>query len=367
MSRNKIIVSAVAFIVVITLTVSFALLSKLSFTGTENYSEMFFGSISESAYEDKEEAAHDFVSKELTGATASPEYMGYTSDGELKSADLEEINSHNLIEEDFKSGEKVTIRYRNSTAENSVKAYLLDAGKKYRYFVLPPEEGGIVTNSYLNSVLDGEKYLNCTSTTIVGMSVLDIMTTYNQTIQFDNDKAYFKQEIPGLISDVYLEEYSGGITAYLKNPEKNDGKFYSLAEIQSYYYSQGYEYDLFLIKGEEEVNIDSLNSMQDVTDFCFMLDIDASYFVKTLYGFAMTEEKYKAVCKMLAGNKLGEEFDKAWNDYQVHFRADYYVSEGRLSKSEIVLNLYYDGNYMTVSLTSIYSDFGSTTVEMPER
>ena len=285
----------------------------------------------------------------------------------MSEAELMEINRRELIDEDIQSGEKVTIRYKNSGVANNVKAYLLEADKKCRYYVLPPQNNEPVTNSYLNSVLDGAKYLNCTATTAVNFIVSDIMTTYVQKIKFDNDKAYFKQEIPGLISNVYLEEYDGGITAYIEHPEKHDGKIYSMSEIQSYYYDQGYIYELYLTKGGEKVLIDSLASMQDVTDFCFMLDVDASYFIKTDYGFKMTDDKYKAVCKMLAGDALGEELDKIWNDHKVYFNSQYYVTEGRLSKCKLTLRLLYDDNFLTMNIVSSYTDFGATKVEIPYR
>ncbi len=363
--KRKIIASVIAFAVIVALVISLSILGKIGVSDKLTYSETFEGSISESAYEDKESAARAFVKNELSGTSAEAEYVGYKNCGSLSKKELSDINVQKLVDDKIEDGEKVEIEYKSSSVKNRVKAYLLESGKNCRYYVLPPEINGAVTNAYLNTVLDGKKYLNCTSTTTVSMSVQDIMTTYNQIIKFDNDKAYFKQGIPGLISDAYLQENGEGITAYIKHPEKRDDKFYSWSEIEDYYSARGYIYELYLTKGEEKVSIDSLTSMQDVTDFCFMLDIDASFFVKTANGFSMPDDKYKAVCKMLAGASLGDEFDKVWNDHKVHFRADYYVTEGRLSKSEVVLRLLFDDKFITASVISDYSDFGSTKVVMP--
>ncbi len=365
--KNKIIASLIAFAVIFVFIISFCLLGKLDFSGIEAYSETFIGSISKMGYSTKDAAARAFVSEELSGNYAAYEYVGYTKIDELSKSELTEINDRSTTDEEIQSGESVVIKYRNSAVSNNVKSYLLETAENYRYYVLPSASGDPVTNAYINSVLDGEKYLNCTCTTTIALSVMDTMTTYLNQIKFDDDKAYFKQEVPGLISNAYFEERTNGLEVYLEHPGKRDGEFYTLSEIQSYYAKDNLYYELFLIKGAEKIPVDELKTIKDITDFAFMLNFDASYLVKKNYGFSITSNGYKAVCKALAGDSLGETFDKVWEDYKVYFRADYYVSEGRLSKSQTVLRLLYDDNFITLNLTSVYSGFGTTTVEIPER
>lgn len=367
MLKNKIITSTIAFAIIIALILSFSLIGQIDFNKNDSYSETFSGSISESSYSSKEAAARAFVSRELSGQGATYEYTGYTKTGDLTKSELTEINAKNTLDEAIQSGEKVKIGYRNTQANNNVRAYLLETAQYCRYYVLPPEDGEPVTNTYLDSVLDGANYLNCTSTTTVGLSILDMMTTYMQVIKFDDDKVYFKQELPGLISDVYLEESAGVLTAYIEHPEIHDGKFYALSEIKSYYAKMNLIYELYLKKGGEKILIDSLNSIRDVTDFAFMLNVDASFFVKKNYGFSMTDNNFKAFCKAFASDAMGDTLDQVWEDYKLYFRSDYYVSDGRLSKSETILRLLYEDKFMTLSVVSLYSDFGTTEVVIPDR
>lgn len=380
--------------VVIAVTVAFSVMGGINFTGTDIYGETFAGSISETSYDSKEAAARGFVTEELTDSGAAPEYTGYKKIAALTEAEIADINARNSVDTKILGGERVEIEYeknppradaaalrsqnagaitvgaaacQTSATAHSVDAYLLESASDCRYYVLPPEVGGVVTNTYLKTVFDGSKYLNCTATTVVGMSVYDIMTTYRQVIQFDGVRAHFSQELPGLINELYFKETAQGITAYTEHPDINDGKFYSLSEINAYYAPKGMEYQVYLTKGGERVLIETLSSIEEVTDFAFMMNVDASFFVKTANGFAMTDDKYKEVCKMLAGGALGDEFDEAWNDLKVYFRADYYVSQGRLSKSETVLRLLYDGNFITLSVVSDYTSFGATKVIIPKR
>jgi len=365
--RNRIIALSLALAFIVALIVSFSILGNARFNVAEGYSETFKGSVSKNVYATKEAAARAFVSEEITGEGASFEYVGYTKTGDLTEDELAEINAQRLSADDFLSGEKVTIEYRSAEKEGAVKAYLLNTARRCRYYVLPPESGEQVTNAYLNSVLDGAKYLNCTATSTFSLNISEVMTTYRQVIKFDDDKAYFKQEVPGLISDLYLKEVSDGISVYLKHPEIHDGKFYSLSEINSYYFEKKLKYEPYLQKGGERILIENLGSMQEVTDFAFTTIADASYFTKTTNGFEMNDDQFKAFCKMILGSAFEESFEKSLDDYKVHFHSDFYVSEGRLSRNKTVLSLLYDDNFMTIAIDSVYSDFAATEVEIPER
>lgn len=366
-SKNRILACCIAFVFIAALIISFSLLGGVGFSKGENYSETFKGSVSKSGYGSKEAAARGFVSEELTGTTNAPRFVGFTKTADLSEDELAAINARRLIEEDIRHGEKVIIEYRSADVNNNVKAYLLETPQKYRYYVLPPEIDEPVTNAYLDSVFDGAKYLNCTSVATVSVSILEIMTTYRQIIKFSDDKAQFNQEMPGLINELFLREYNGKLTAYLEHPELKDGKFYTLSEINSYYLEKGLIYALYLKKGGEQILVDDLKSMRDVTDFAFMMNVDASYFVKTENGFSMSEDKYKAVCKAFAGKALEESLDKFRDDNKVHFRSDYYVSDGRLSRNRTVLGLLHEDNFITISAETAFSDFGTTEVIIPER
>lgn len=352
-SKNKIIAAAVSFAVIAAIVISLLLIGNGGFINGGAYSETFTGCISEKNYISKEAAARAFVAEELSGQSAVYYYNGYTKTGELTDEELETINGQNAVGETIYGGDKVRIAFGNAETENNVGAYLLETATKYRYFVLPPEVGEPVTNAYLNSVLDGNNYLNCTATSTVSISALDIMNTYMQVIQFDDDKAYFKQELPGLINDVYLQEYSDGLIAYTEIPELNDGKFYPRS-------------DMVFRKGNAEIPISALESMLDIVNLTFTIVVDASYFVKQSYGFSMTDNNFKEFLRAYFGDEIGD-LDTFWKDYKVYFRSDYYVSEGRLSETETILRLLIDGEIFTLSVVTSYNGFGTTEVVIPER
>lgn len=365
-SKNKIIAAAVSFAVIAAIVISLLLIGNGGFINGGAYSETFTGCISEKNYISKEAAARAFVAEELSGQSAAYYYNGYTKTGELTDEELEAINGQNAVGDTIYGGDKVRIAFGNAETDGDVGAYLLETATKYRYFVLPPELGEPVTNAYLNSVLDGNSYINCTATSTVSISALDIMNTYMQVIQFDDDKAYFKQELPGLINDVYLQEYSGGLIAYMQNPDLNDGVFYTMSELKAYYYKRDYSFDLYLMNGNDKISVSSLNSMLDVVSFTFNIVVDASYFVKQSYGFSMTDNNFKEFLRAYFGDEIGD-LDTFWEDYKVYFRSDYYVSEGRLSETETILRLMIDGEIFTLSVVTSYNGFGTTEVVIPER
>ena len=364
--RYKIIAATLSFFAVVAVTVTFCVLGA-GFSDDGAYGETFAGSVSARAYFDKDSAARAFVENELGGATASPMYVGYRKTGELDAEEVAKLNGLGLTDDTILGGEKNEVDFVSNEQEATARTYLLDTDGGCRYYVPLPQAGEPVTNAYLSTVLDGDSYLNCTSMTTVHVRMLDIDNTYRQVIRFADDKAFFKQELPGLINDVYLGETAGGIEVYIEHPQKSDGKFYSLTEINRDLYRQGLEYELNLIKGGETVSIDSLNGMKDVTDFAFMINADASFFVKTAKGFSMPNDKYVAVCKSMMGEDVFENFDAFRREHKVHFRSDYTVSGGKLSKSETVLNMVYDDEIIVIAVKSSYSAFGTTEVVIPDR
>lgn len=155
------------------------------------------------------------------------------------------------------------------------------------------------------------------------------------------------------------------INVYIEHPQKNDGKLYTLSEINRDLRSQNLEYKVYISKGGEQVWIESLSTLQDITDFMFMMELDASYFVKTPYGFSMPDEKYKEVCKLMMGENAYAEMEEAWDEYHIHFNSDYYVTDGRLSASKTVLTMSNGDDIFALTITVNYTDFGTTEVKLP--
>ena len=367
---KRIITLAVSITLSIGATIGLAVLGNhMDFFQADEHSETFAGYVSTEEYENREAAARGFLKCELTGSTLQPEYKGYTKICNLGSNEINALGVSDLTEKKIVEGEQVSIEFTHDSIESKANTYLLqtsDAG--FVYFVPPQETGEALTNSYFESVLDGKKYSNCTSITTVNLRLVSSATvpvdsTYRQAIYFDDEKAFFNQELPGYDTDFYFIEDGDSIIAYMEHPSNKDGKFYTLSEINS---SSGMmRYEVYLMKGGNRTNIEEFSSIQDIVDIMFMMELDASYFVKTDVGFSMTDEKYKEVCKMMAGEDFFKEIEDAWTDFHIHFRSDYYVTDGRLSASKTVLTMSNGDEIFALTLETKYSDFGTTEVEMP--
>lgn len=335
----------------------------------ESPSETFVGVVSKESYSSKVETAKAFLANELTGAAAEPQYTGYQKIADLSIAEIENLALEQDMIDDVESAESIDVYYTCDDTNKSMNTCLLKMNGKYRYYVAMSSIGEALTNTYFDTVLDGSKYLNCTSTTTVNLREVSakstIDSTYRQTIMFDDDLAYIDQQFPGQEHEMYFAEENNSIEAYLKHPKEDDGKFYSLSEINNDLYSQNLRVEVYITKGGEKILVESLEKLEDITDFIFMMQLDASYFVKTSFGFSMPDDKYKEVCKVFAGEDAYAEMEEAWDEYHIHFNADYYVAEGRLSACKTVLTMSDGDDIFAITITANYTDFGTTELTFP--
>lgn len=346
----------------------YSLGSELSYFKYDTPSETFTGVVSDSSFNSKSDTAKAFVKNELTGTTSQPIYNRYESLKALTSDEIKNLSIAQDIKSQINSAENIKIYYTCDNSDKSVNACVLNMNDDdYRYYSSLSNIGEALTNSYYNSVLDSSKYLNCTGITTINMRLIHSQSTteatYRQTVMFDNDIAYFDQELSGLEYEMYFSENENSITTYLKHPKKNDGVFYSLDEINKDYY--GAELKCYFLKCGEQIYVDSLSSLQDIIDLMFTLKVDASYFVKTPYGFNMPNEKYKEICKLMISEATYEEIEQAWADYHIYFSSDYYVTEGRLSAIKTILTMSDGDDVFSLNISSNFTEFGTTTVDHP--
>ena len=332
------------------------------------YSETFVGYVSETAYDTEEETLQAFLVRELTGATAEPEYVGFRPVGELSSDELKRLVEDGLTDADVISGKKVCLDYLDKEASKSTNVYLLETVNGWLYYIAPHATGEAITNSYLQTVLDPAKYANCTASSTVGIRTVGTAvptdTSYRQVIYFADDKAFFNQDLPGFTTDAYFEEKDGGIECYLEHPLKNDGLIWSQSAIDRDLASSNRYLVVYITNGTEQIAVSEFDTMLEIVDLAFMMDLDASYFVKTDKGFSMLDDKYMQVCQNMAGSVFADQIADAWEDYNIHFRADYYVTEGRLSASETVLTMSNGEQLFSMRYEIQYTDFGTTEVEI---
>ncbi|MBQ3116306.1 MAG: hypothetical protein IJC07_04685 [Clostridia bacterium] len=340
------------------------------------YSETFTGYVSERTYSTKEETAQQFLAKELSGETIAPSMESVSTVRELSSAELDKIKAEHEFTSNVVSGEEVEVKYVNGTATAGISPYampeydyvfvyiLLTENGDYYYFVPLQAKGQPLANSYYASVVDAEKYRNCTTTVKMQMVVEGeepLNQSVTQVIEFGGDVARLGQPFG---SDWYFKDTGYGIEPYLQHPQRNDGKYYSASEINSE--SVGIRYEFFIQTVDGMINIDNMDGMEDLVSLVFALDVDASYFVKTDYGFCIPNEKCREVAqKMFIGN--APDLSAMWEDYNIYFNAEYYVTEGRLSASKVVLTMCDDTNTYSYSAISTYTKFGQTKVSIPGR
>lgn len=367
---KKIVKTVIGVLLTVVFTAGFVFADRsLNGFNNDNYSETFQGAVSERLYYGKTETAKAFVTEELSGTTSSVVYKSYSKLNDLTEKEIKALPLEKEIIEKIKEGERIAVSYDCNGEEKNINSCLLKMDGGYRYFVEPAKTGEVITNSYYKSCLNGSNYLNCTVTNTFNIRIITSgvgnESIYMQTLKFDNDLAYINQQLPGYECELYFKETNNYINVYMKHPSKNDGVFYTLSEINQSLY--GMRYDVYLMKADERVNVSDLTEMEQVAEFIFALPVDASYFVKTDYGFKMPNEKYKEVCKLMAGEEFYEQIEKDWVEHQIYFNSEYYVENGRLSSNKIVLTMINGNEVFALNFVSTFSDFNTTSIVLPGR
>ena len=329
--------------------------------GGETYSETFTGTLSEQAYSTKQEAAIGFVGEELSGSVANCSFLEFIPDRVLSKTETNELLGEDAQQID--EAERGKVNYSVSGGMNEQQTlYLCSSADGYRYFTPRPENGARLTRSYYRSVMNNGAYSNCTVETTYSMQLMSLSAIHYQLLKFDTDKAYFKQDLPGAYNvDLYLAEEGNGFKIYTKHPEHNDGNYYDFDRFKGLY-------DFVLSKGGRTYSITSFSGISDLSSFMFAADFDSSYFEKTSYGFRIPTHNYKKLIEQMllgASDEL-EEFRSDWDEHKMFMEANYYVTDGRLSRMAVQLTACDGENIFAVSVKSQFHSFGSTTVTLPE-
>lgn len=334
-------------------------------------SETFLGVLSDSTYSSKVETVKGFLQNELTSAACRPTYVGYEKTGELSESDIEKLALEQELISTIELAESITVYYSDNDASRSSSAYLLKMDGQYRYYVPIANDGETLTNSYFNAIFAGSNYMNCVCTTTANFRFVSPQNTqdatYRQVIITDYNKVYIDQRIPGYdLDSFYFREQDNHIITYTTHPHKDDGKYYSLDDINADLLASNKVMKIYMTNGADRVSIESFETMQDMVDLMFMMDLDASFFVKTSYGFCMPTDKYMEVMKSFAGEDAYNEIEEAFEKYRIHFYAEYYVSEGRISAQKTVLTATNGDDVYALSLTVNFTEFETAQVMLPE-
>lgn len=356
------------FIVFACIAVALSCFSLTACGVDEHYSETFVAKISESSYASKNSAASAFINEELNGELKTYDFIRYESKGAASSGF---ISAAKLESADSVDCGKVYFG-DESGKNSSVTMYIAEYGNRYRYVAPLPAKGEPISKSYYQSVMSAANYLNCSVDTTYSFRFLSINSLYRQTLQFDNDKAYFKQDFPGAMRvDFYVSENHGDFEYYCKDATYGDGvTYYTREQLSRLYSENGYEFLGYEItKGGYEKLLDDFADISELLEFIFAADTDCSYFIKTDFGFEVTQDSFMRLVEDTIGD-LGEEFEifkNGWNEHRAYINVAYYVSDGRLSREQFNLTAIGDDGVMAVSTESKFTDFGTTHITLPTR
>lgn len=350
-----------------------ALCALIIFSGCSeqnNYGETFKGYLSESAYTSENAAVNAFLEEQLNGTTAECTLGNYTLNGVLTEREIDELE----INEKIYSANYLTVYYTDGNLnDRKASLYVVRSADGFRYFAPLPQTGEAVTAGYYNSVLSNKAYNNCTVNTTYSGHFYSTETTYLQTFKFDYTKAYFKQTIPTMKVDFFMEQTPNGFEYYSKLPLFGDDNYYNSEETNRKIkeeFGEDYYFYYVLLKGGKEYRLDSFSDISELSTFIYAADYDCSYFVKTDYGFCMPFDKFKQAVYSAAA-MLGsdaEEIELDINRHIAYFDVRYYVSEGRLSKIDYTLQAIVSDDpkdLLSIEMHSMFTDFGTTEVKLP--
>ncbi len=337
-----------------------------------NYSETFPGVLSEDTYETTDAAAAAFLENEIAAPDVRTTFVSYKKSKDITEEELAAFEL-DVAAEDIGAKEWGTVTYEatltsgvsslaagsgNGTTKH-VKVGMFEIDGVYRYFVPVAGTGEMISKSYYESVFDPAKYKNCTET--FDMTVTSSASTQGQKVTLTLDtrctmklteeaaelvmttSGLASQGVPDVNVTVYVFKQGDGIAAYA-----------SINGVWQQYLDLGVSSwdELF------EMNLD---------DF-----IDYSYFEKTKSGFKISPMKYEQYMQQYIDD-LGLDYSFSSNmDYSGE--ATYFVTEGRLSKAttKVSLSMKVSSYGYTVTAkasasgVNVFSDFGTTTVQIPE-
>ncbi len=328
----------------------------------DSYIDSFTGYLSENYYSTADMAASAFVSEQLTGTAFSPAYVGYETVEQLSEKEIESSAMIEQTDGDILSAERVSVTYEYSsggevlTESMDIDIVLQEEG--YRYFALPLESGQRLTQCYLDSVMDYSNFINCTNKTTFNVMISSLgSSAYEQTIKLDYDAAYIATNLAGTgyTVEVYAQNKdSGGLKVYIKSPEISDD-FCDLSKTG---------YILYISKGATTKSITSFATVEELSQLIFAFDYDASLFVKTNYGFMLTNDNYLQLMETVFADS-DYDYSSAWEEYNMYAEAEFIFSGSDLAKIIIVVQAEYNGDIISVIAESEYYDYGSTTVTVP--
>ncbi len=348
-------------------------------------SDTYKGELSKQTYASENAAAEAYVQEQVAGGQ-SVSVVNTTSKGVLSET---EVSALNLPEEEktgIVSVEEVEVEYSaysavkamsigsdSATSTQKVKVYIIKYDGYWKYFSPCPVTGETITKSYYDSVFDTDKYANCTVETSMDMEMSMKVSEdgYSVKISMDmgidmtvlfSETAIYVEQTATLSMSMFgeTEKEKATVCAYI-TWEEEDG----VSQIRCWVKSD-YTEDQWVEGDLSDIEISSIDELLPFANEY----LDYTYFTKSDYGFALSDENAVQYVNEVMGEDL-EEFGYFSDDIDIF--AKYYVCNGLLSgmrmDMEMNINVVEDGVKIKGDITAVgetkVTDYGTTVVEKP--
>ncbi len=337
--------------------------------------DTYSGVASSAQYDDEATAARAFFDAELMGEYVSYKVLSPLAKDKLDAlelADAADVQSASVIEISYKNNILDNMYYTSSVRADEAsdtsthKAYSIKyKDGKYKYYSPLPEVGESLTYSYVESLLDADKYKNCTLA--VSTEEEDFYDHRDEaTGDWVYEPIFDKTAITVKIGSAAIEEVASN--KRYDNTDKNNRVEISAAEDTTYIVMRdgvsyraikGVEQDA----GEEEAFYAFVDTFLDGQDESW--DEVVSYTLSGYTGMRIISDVFTCVTKTATGFAVDSEVLAMMADGEpdeIYWTFD--VKDGRIVKSE----QYYDysgtdeTDDISMKQTATLSEFGTTQV-----
>ena len=352
-------------------------------------SETFTGVVSEYEYYSADEAAEEYVHREISGddyvtvnsvilRNGAVEPSGIIPEELLSGSDLVEMYEVEFTRPSYaavSSGVQAVSSYENGNSERAFVYVIRYGENKWRYYTPMPGNGDLLNHSYFKSIFDSEKYNNCTfeivrttKTSTFGFTASTSTITWLMKIA--DGKFYLEQTVE---TSAFFQNNVQKTNFYLEATADGDAKCYIQENGGEWEYrpntTVAFYNGLYVI-----------DTVDEFTPFFDHSEFSSTYFEKTNYGFEVPEEKGK---DYFMDTYYWRELSRALRSEGIYvydedtevekLYAEYFVQEGALTgmrmngkvtftdESEgITLKFTYETDYVAK-----ITNYGSTVIESP--
>lgn len=374
--KKKILTLLLVTILCIVSVLSLAACNKGDNTPKDTF---YKGTLSEENYATADAAAEAFLANEISGDAINAQLVGYSKQSDLSQAEIDALNITAEEKAQITSAEKGVVTYTESSDEQTVAVtasaapagaavvksknitvYIIVIDSYYKYYAPSLNSGDVVTKSYFDEVFDPAKYTNCT---------IMIESTSKVTA-----KPGAQKQTQSVVSTITMKLAGNLGYATMSIPTMAENGAMTSTTMEFYYVFHGditdEDFDLYLNSNGSWQKVPTATAGVDL-DFSVTPTNDNSYFIKTETGFKLNSDKLAEYVKTTMNTIFNSYIGFNLNFNSVTANSESFVNDGRIYKEIATASINF-GPYMGMSGTievnsvSTYSNFGTTTVTLPD-